>query len=116
MRKSDIHLSVYLDEQHIPDRIVWDATDKPGDTADATKAFSLYIWDDQERSIMTLPLWTKEMNTDEMKIFQIQILGSMAETLQSATGDNEMASILLSAADECAALLKKQLDAAGKQV
>ena len=45
MKKSTINFTVELDENNIPDRILWDATDKPDPGESETKAISVALWD-----------------------------------------------------------------------
>ncbi len=90
MKKSEINFKIQLDENNIPETIQWDATDKPGDL-DHTKAITIGIWDDVEKNTMRLDLWTKEMPIDEMKMFYIDALSGMAQSILSATGDENMA-------------------------
>jgi gliding motility-associated protein GldC len=90
MRTSDILIRVTLDNENIPEKITWEATDAPADVVQTTKAFSLSVWDSDQNGIMKVDLWTKDMMVGEMKKFFIQTLGSMGETLLSATGDEKM--------------------------
>lgn len=90
MKKSEIHFSIALDNDHIPEAISWRATDA-GDTIQFAKAINIAIWDRNEEGTMKLDLWTKDMPVDEMKRFYIDTIGSMAQTLQTATNDAEMA-------------------------
>ncbi len=90
MKKSEINFKIQLDENNVPETIQWDATDKPGKT-DHTKAITIGIWDDVEKNTLRLDLWTKEMPVDEMKMFYIDALSGMAQSILSATGDEKMA-------------------------
>ena len=91
MKKSEINFSIELDDQNVPDNILWNATDKPGDDDDHTRAISIAVWDDIEKNTMRLDLWTKDMPIHEMKKFYIDALGGMSQSLLSATGDEKMA-------------------------
>jgi gliding motility-associated protein GldC len=90
MKKSEINFKIQLDKNNIPETIQWNATDKLGDL-DHTKAIAIGIWDDVKKNTMRLDLWTKEMPIDEMKMFYINILSGIAQTILSATGDEKMA-------------------------
>ena len=95
MKKSEINFKIQLDENNIPETIQWDATDKPGKT-DHTKAITIGIWDDAEKNTLRLDLWTKEMPVNEMKMFYIDALSGMAQSILSATGDEKMAESITS--------------------
>ncbi|MCB0504376.1 MAG: gliding motility protein GldC [Cyclobacteriaceae bacterium] len=89
MKKSEVNFRIELDDKNVPETIQWDATDKPGDM-DHTKAISIGIWDDAEKNTMRLDLWTKDMPMHEMKMFYIDALGGMAQSILAATGDENM--------------------------
>lgn len=105
MKKSEINFKIELDENNVPESIQWDATDKPG-TFDHTKAIAIGIWDDVEKSTLRLDLWTKEMPVHEMKLFYIDALSGMAQSILSATGDENMANSIT----ELCETLGKQLE------
>jgi gliding motility-associated protein GldC len=108
MKKSDINFKIELDEQNVPESILWDATDKPGD-ADHTKAISVAVWDDIEKNTMRLDLWTKDMPVLEMKKFYVDALGGMSQSLLSATGDEGMASQISTLCDVLSKTLEEEL-------
>lgn len=91
--KTEIKLSVELDENRIPEKLVWSATDG-GINNEESKAFMLSVWDSHEKSTKSIELWTKDMPVDEMKQFFHQTLLSMSETFQRATGDDKMAATM----------------------
>jgi len=91
MKKSEIRLSIHLDEENIPEKITWDADDKDFEGAMETPAFNLNIWDGINRNTLRIDLWTKEMPVDEMKRFFIDSLGGLAQSILNSTGDEYMA-------------------------
>ncbi|WP_026464850.1 gliding motility protein GldC [Adhaeribacter aquaticus] len=90
MKKSEIHFSIALDNDHIPEAISWRATDA-GEEIHFAKAINISLWDRNKEGTMKIDLWTKDMPVDEMKYFFIDTIGSMAQTIQTATSDNVMA-------------------------
>jgi gliding motility-associated protein GldC len=90
MKKSEIYFSIALDEQQVPEAISWRATDA-GDTIQFAKAINVSIWDRDQEGTMKLDLWTKDMPVDEMKHFFVDIIGSMSQTVLTATNDQVMA-------------------------
>jgi len=90
MKKSDIHFTVELDNQSIPEKIYWNATDNPNEGLSDTKAIAVAIWDHYHRSTLRLNLWTKDMEVTDMKRFLIEVIGSLADTIVTATGDQQM--------------------------
>lgn len=87
--KSEIILSIELDENRVPEKLMWTAAAGGVNTEEA-KSFMLSVWDGTEKSTKCIELWTKDMPVDEMKIFFHQTLTSMTETFQRATGDQKM--------------------------
>ena len=90
MKKSEIHFSIALDEQHIPEAISWTATDA-GNKINFAKAINIALWDRDEAGTMKIDLWTKDMPVDEMKYFYIDTIGAMAQSIATATSDTVMA-------------------------
>ena len=93
INKTEIKLSIEPDENRVPERLVWNATEG-GITNEESKAFMLSVWDGNEKSTKSIELWTKEMPVDEMKIFFHQTLMSMSETFLRATGDEKMSATM----------------------
>ena len=91
MKKSSINFTVELDQNNVPDRILWEATDKPDPGASETKAISVALWDDKHKSTLRIDLWSKDMPVLEMKRFHIDCIGGLAQSVLSSTGDEHMA-------------------------
>jgi gliding motility-associated protein GldC len=92
MKKSEIRFSIDLDQKNVPEKIQWDATDKPDPGLTDTKSISVALWDHKQKNTLRIDLWTKDMPVDEMKRFYIECLGGLAQSALSATGDEFMAS------------------------
>ena len=69
MKKSTIQFEVELDNQNIPTRILWDATDKPEPGMTETKSISVSLWDQKTKNTLRIDLWSKDMPVEEMKRF-----------------------------------------------
>ena len=91
MKKSAITFSIDLDQQNVPDKIMWDATEKPDPGLSETKAISIALWDQTQKNTLRIDLWTKDMPVEEMKRFYIDCIGGMSQSVLSATGDEFMA-------------------------
>ena len=88
-QKSKIEISVELDENKIPEKILWSASDA-GIKDHETKAAFLSVWDSKRKESLRIDLWTKDMPLDEMKIFFHQTLVAMSDTFNRATQDEKM--------------------------
>ncbi len=92
VKVSDITLRVGLDEERIPVKIEWAATDMHApDQMDECKAMSLALFDKNSRDTLRIDLWTNEMQMQEMDRFVYQILRSLGQTYLRATHNKELA-------------------------
>jgi gliding motility-associated protein GldC len=88
MKQSEILFKVTLDENNLPEKIDWSATE--GAEKSSSKSIMIALWDAKENNTLRIDLWTKEMMVDEMKQFYHQCLLSMADTFEKATGEAEI--------------------------
>lgn len=91
MKKSTITFTVQLDNNNVPEKILWDATDKPEQGLSETKSISIALWDHLQKNTLRIDLWAKDMPVDEMKRFYVDCLGGLAQSMLSSTGDEVMA-------------------------
>jgi gliding motility-associated protein GldC len=91
MKKSHINFTVELDQNNFPERILWDATEKPEPNTAETKSISLAVWDHRQKNTLRIDLWTKEMPVEEMKRFFIDCIGGLGQSILTSTGDEYMA-------------------------
>ena len=90
MEKSTIKIDVTLDEQKMPEQIIWSATGNSSEGERNAKALFLSFWDGEDRSALRIDLWTKHMMVDEMADFFYQTFMTMADTYQRATRNTEL--------------------------
>ncbi len=108
MKKSSINFSIDLDNNNVPEKILWDATDKPEGTPSETKSISVSLWDDKQKNTMRIDLWTKDMPVDEMKRFYIECVGGVAQSVLSSTGDEKMANEINALCDRLVEMVKQE--------
>jgi len=109
MKKSKISFDIELDENNIPEKINWSATDNPsGDHPMDTKSISLALWDSDQLNTLRIDLWTKDMTVDEMKRFYVDCLGGLAQSALNATGDEFMSSEMSNLCEKFVEYLKKE--------
>ncbi|MGS2762090.1 gliding motility protein GldC [Sinomicrobium sp. M5D2P9] len=87
--RSDINISVELDENRVPEKLHWSAQDG-GVNKEEAKAMFLSVWDSKNQETLRIDLWTKDMPVDEMKVFFHQTLVAMSDTFNKATQDEKM--------------------------
>lgn len=88
-QKSEIKLSIELDDNNIPEKVRWEA--QGGQASRLADAFHLFIWDKMDKSVYNIELWTKDMLVDDMNIHFFQTIMQMSESYERATGNKEMA-------------------------
>ena len=102
MKKSTIQFNVQLDNDNVPEKIEWEATDKPDSDPAETKAVGISLWDHQQINTLHINLWAKDMPVEDMKRFCIDCVGGMSQSLLRATGDEFMANEMNALCDRLA--------------
>lgn len=109
MKKSEIKLSVELDKDNVPERIMWDADEKEQPGPSEAKSVSLSLWDHSAKNTLRIDLWSKDMPVDDMKRFYIDCLGGLAQSVLNSTGDEYMSSEMNALCDRFVEHLKKEM-------
>ena len=86
-RETEIKFKIKLDDQNMPDKISWTATDGPQGDGDECKSIMIGMWDGIEKNTMRFDLWTKDMQVDEMHTHFFQLMLSLGDTYHRATGN-----------------------------
>lgn len=91
--ESTLTLKVTLDENKIPEKILWSAPD--GQVVDeSAQAILLSLWNATSQETSKIDLWVKEMPVDQMQLFFYQTLLLLSETYFKATNDEQMTEAL----------------------
>jgi gliding motility-associated protein GldC len=98
MKQSEIKFNITLDDNKMPEKIDWSASDTK--TESNSKAVMIALWDTKEQNTLRIDLWTKDMLVDEMKQFYHQNLLLMADSFERATGEQEAAKAMRNFAQE----------------
>jgi gliding motility-associated protein GldC len=85
---NEIKITVGLDENQLPENIVWEATD--GTKKSEAKATFVSFWDADSQQTMSLQLWVKDFETNEMKRFVHQSIVLLADTYEKAVGEEKL--------------------------
>ena len=107
MKKSTIQFKIELDSNNVPEKIEWDATEKPESGLSETKAISINLWDHQQKNTMRIDLWAKDMPVEDMKRFYIDCVGGLSQSVLSSTGDEFIANEMNVLCDRLAKHLQK---------
>lgn len=112
MRNTEINFKIELDDNRVPEKIVWDATENPNEGVNDTKAISISVWDHYQKGLLGINLWTKDMPVDEMNHFAVDIIGNLAQMIADSTNNQTMLEILNNAARDIHKLLEAEAKAA----
>ena len=93
MKETEITIKVKLDQNNIPEEIMWSAPDG-GMKDQISKSIFLSFWDSKKKETLKMDLWTKDMPIDEMKTFILQTVQSMNQTISKAIGNEELMEII----------------------
>ena len=93
MKDTEITIKVKLDDNNIPEQILWSAPDG-GMKDQSSKAILLSFWDSKKKETLKMDLWTKEMPIDEMKTFVLQTFLSMKQSISKATGEENLINLI----------------------
>ena len=88
-RKTQITLTVTLDENNTPEVMEWSAPDG-GVKAQSMEAFFLSTWDKVAQESARIDLWSKEMPVDQMQVFVHQTFIGIRASYLKATEDAQM--------------------------
>tara|TARA_B100001057_G_scaffold255080_1_gene255298 strand:- start:141 stop:479 length:339 start_codon:yes stop_codon:yes gene_type:complete len=108
-KTSPISIAVTVDENKVPEKIVWSAPDG-GIEKEVAQAMLLALWDGQNQETLRMDLWIKEMPIDQMKMFFHQTLLTMSDTYLRATQDEKMAATMKDFCDYFAEKLNLKKD------
>lgn len=89
IKTSEIKINVGMNENNVPMRMLWSATDGDIENKEA-RAMLLSIWDPTDKNTLKVDLWTDEMSIEEMKQFFHQTLLTMSDTFEKATGETKI--------------------------
>ena len=104
MKTSEIKFTINLDNEKIPEKIMWEATDSSNSEPQDCKSIMISVWDNEFKNTLKIDLWTKDMPVDEMKQFFYETLLTMAESFEKATGEK---AIMADLKDYCAHFAEK---------
>jgi len=94
LRTTEIKFTIYLDDNKVPEKIEWEATDSGFTGKKEAKTLLMSLWDKEDNSTLAIDLWSKEMTVDEMNIHFHQILLKLADTYRRSTNNAEVAGMI----------------------
>ena len=90
MKTAEIKLTINLDDDNVPETIMWESTDSKSKEALPVKSIMLALWDQSYKNTLRIDLWTKDMPVDDMKRFFYETLQTMGDSFLRATGETNI--------------------------
>jgi gliding motility-associated protein GldC len=90
MKTAEIKLTINLDDNNVPETIMWESTDAKTKEALPVKSIMLALWDQNYKNTLRIDLWTKDMPVDDMKRFFYETLQTMGDSFLRATGETNI--------------------------
>ena len=91
-RTAEIKMTVDLDDDDLPTRIEWQASEGQEDGPVLCQSMMLSVWDSENKTTAAIDLWIKDMTIDDMNLYFYQVIHKMADTYLRATKNTSMAS------------------------
>ena len=93
-RTAEIKLTVELDDDDVPTRITWEASEARGAGPTPCQSMMLSLWDGEQKTIAAIDLWIKDTDIDDMNLYFYQAIHQMAETYLRATKNPDIAKLI----------------------
>lgn len=90
-RTAEIKLTVDLDNNHLPTKIVWEASDAAESTPAECRSMMLSLWDGNKKTTAAIDLWTKDTTVEDINLHFFQVFHKMADTYLKATRNSAVA-------------------------
>jgi len=90
-RNAEINLKFTLNEDNVPEEILWEASESESQNQKKCDAMFLSLWDKEEKNTLTIDLWTKSMEVGEMNAHCYFTIMKMADTYEKATNNADIA-------------------------
>lgn len=90
-RTAEIRLLVELDDDDLPMRIEWQASEGRGEGPASCQSLMLSLWDSSNKTTAAIDLWTKDTTIDDMNLYFYQVIHKMADTYLRATKNRDIA-------------------------
>ena len=91
LRTAEIKLTVDLDNDDVPTRIEWEASEGQDNGPVSCKSMMLSVWDSENKTAAAIDLWVRDTTIDDMNLYFYQVFHKMADTYFRATKNTDMA-------------------------
>jgi len=110
-RTAVIEVEVTLNEQQLPIRMQWSATDSSMNGPRQCAVANVTLWDAECKSLSAIGLWTLDCRLEDMYSFIGESLGQLAQVCQNATHDEELTQMIYACASRASSHAVQKLSA-----
>lgn len=93
-RTAEINVTIELDDENLPTRIEWQATEAKSDGPVPCQSLMLSLWDSKSKTTAAIDLWTKDTTVDDINLHFYQLFHKMADTYLRATKNSDVAKLI----------------------
>ena len=93
-RTAEIKLFVELDNDRLPTRIEWEASEAKDKGRTPCRSVMLSLWDGESETVAAIDLWTKDTTIADINLHFYQTFHKMADTYLRATKNADMARLI----------------------
>ena len=111
-KNAEIKFTVKLDQNNVPDKIYWQASDADFEGDKSCDSIFISIWDKENKNSLSIDLWTKKMEIGEMDAHFYFTFMKMAETYYKSTNDKEISEMIVNFAQDFAKKLEDKSNSA----
>ncbi len=104
-RTAEIKLFVDLDDDSLPTRISWEASEAKDKGRTQCHSVMLSLWDGENKTVAAIDLWTKETTIADINLHFYQAFHKMADSYLRATKNSDVAKSIHEFSDEFGATL-----------
>jgi len=90
-RNAEIKVSVDLDDENLPTRIEWQATEAESAGPKPCQSMMLSLWDNDNKMAVAIDLWTRDTTVEDMNLHVYQVIHKLADTYRRATNNTALA-------------------------
>ena len=93
-RNAEIKLTVDLDDENLPTRIEWEASEARDTGPKPCQSMMLSLWDSEKKTTVAIDLWTRETTVEDMNLHFYQVFHKMADTYLRATQNSDISKLI----------------------
>lgn len=110
-KKAEIKFYIELDDDNIPEKIEWEATDAGFEGRKEAHSIMMSLWDPEDEMTLGIDLWGKKMLVGNMLKHSVQVLQKLADTTEKSTKKSKLAGMIREFATEYGEKVDEEISA-----